>query len=65
MDARPQLLPTGPTARWLRVPVKWLRGEAEAGRVPHVKADRIYLFDPKAVENALLQRAREAVSDAR
>ena len=44
-------------ARWLRVPVKWLREEAEAGRIPHVKAGRVLLFNPDAVESVLAERA--------
>lgn len=55
-----KLLPTGPMARRLRVPVKWLRSEAEAGRIPHVKADNVLLFHPETVENLLVQRARTA-----
>jgi hypothetical protein len=53
----PKLLPVGPMARFLRVPVRWLRAEAEAGRIPHVKADRQLLFDPETVEAVLLDRA--------
>jgi hypothetical protein len=45
-------------ARRLRVPVKWLRAEAEAGRLPHVRADRAFLFDPDAVERVLLAHAQ-------
>ena len=58
MITTPKLLPIGPMARRLRVPVKWLRTEAEAGRVPHVKAERVYLFDPDAVERVLIERAQ-------
>ena len=47
-------------ARRLRVPVKWLRAEAEAGRVPCLKADKALLFDPLAVERTLLERAQQA-----
>jgi len=47
-------------ARLLRVPVRWLRMEAEAGRVPHIRADRAFLFDPDAVERVLLERAQES-----
>jgi len=47
-------------ARRLRVSVKWLRAEAEAGRVPHVRADRAFLFDPDAVERVLVERAQRA-----
>jgi hypothetical protein len=50
-------------ARRLRVPVKWLREEAAAGRVPHLRADKALLFDPDAVERVLLERAgREGVA---
>lgn len=45
-------------ARRLRVPVRWLRSEAEAGRVPCLRAERAILFDPEAVERVLLERAR-------
>ena len=54
-----RLLPVGPMARLLRVPVRWLRAEAEAGHVPHIKADRVLLFDPETVERVLLERARQ------
>ena len=57
---QPKLLPAGPTARWLRIPVKWLKAEAEAGRVPAVKCDRVFLFDPDVVERALLARAADS-----
>ena len=42
----------------LRVPVRWLRAEAEAGRVPHVQAERVLLFDPETVERVLVERAK-------
>jgi hypothetical protein len=54
----PKLLPVGPMARRLRIPVTWLRGEAEANRMPHVKAGKVFLFDPETVERVLLERAR-------
>lgn len=52
-----KLLPVGPMARRLRVPVAWLRGEAEAGRVPHIQAGKVFLFNPDAVEAELVERA--------
>ena len=45
-------------ARRLRVPARWLRAEAEAGRVPCLKADNALLFDPETVERVLWERAR-------
>jgi hypothetical protein len=61
MTARdlPALLPVGPMARFLRVPVTWLRAEAEAGRVPCLRAGKVLLFNPSAVEQALAVRAAE------
>jgi hypothetical protein len=53
-----RLLPIGPMARRLRVPVRWLRDEADAGRIPHLKAGKVFLFDPLTVERVLLERAR-------
>jgi hypothetical protein len=45
-------------ARRLRVPVRWLRAEADAGRLPHIRAERQFLFDLETVEGLLLARAR-------
>jgi len=50
-------------ARRLRVPVKWLRSEAEAGRIPHLKADRVLLFDPETVEQLLIERAKRDAAE--
>lgn len=57
----PRLLTVGQMARQLRVPVRWLKAEAEAERVPHLKADNVLLFEPETVEEVLVQRAREAL----
>jgi DNA-binding transcriptional MerR regulator len=51
-------------ARHLGVSVRWLRGEAERGALPHVKADTGLLFDRATVERLLAERARrEGVAD--
>ena len=60
-----KLLPLNIVARRLRVPVRWLRAEAEAGRVPSLKAENAFLCDPEAVETALLERARSLVPAAK
>ena len=39
--------------------VAWLKSEAEAGRIPCLKAGRRLLFDADAVETALIQRAAQ------
>lgn len=52
-----KLVTVGVMARRLRVPVAWLRAEAEAGGVPHLRAGRAILFSPEAVEKVLVERA--------
>jgi hypothetical protein len=52
------LLPLNIAARKLRVPFRWLRGEAEAGRIPCLRTDKQFMCDLEAVEAALLERAR-------
>ncbi len=41
----------------LRVPAKWLRQEALAGRIPCLRAGTAILVDPQSVEAALVRRA--------
>ena len=54
-----RLLKTGPMARRVGVPVRWLRAEADAGRIPALKAENVYLFDPAVVIDLLAQRAKD------
>lgn len=61
---RPELLPANQTARYLRVPLKWLKEEAAAGRLPCLDAGGVFLFDPELVERVLLIRAREEIHAA-
>jgi len=44
-------------ARILRIPIRWLRRETDANRLPHLDADGVSLFNPTAVRNALAERA--------
>ncbi len=53
-------LPIAPAARLLGVPVKWLRREAEAGRVPHLRVGPRLLVHLGGVERTLLERAEES-----
>ncbi len=53
------LLPLGIVALPLGVPRSWLRDEAEAGRVPCLKAGKRILFDVQLTEQLLLDRARK------
>jgi len=57
METDKKLLPLPHAARRLRVPSKWLREEAEAGRIPHLKAGVRLLLHVPTVEKLLLRRA--------
>lgn len=59
IDSKLKLLPVGPMSRMLHVPMKWLKAEAQAGRLPHIKAGNVFLFNPETVEAVLLERARK------
>lgn len=59
METKEQLLPLNLTARYFRVPLRWLREEAQAGRIPHVRAEKAFLFNIDVVERVLLERAAE------
>lgn len=58
MKPNANLVPLGMMARILCVPAKWLRSEADAQRLPHLKAGSRLLFNPDAVEAALVARAK-------
>jgi len=53
-----RLVPIGVMARRLRVPVAWLKQEAEANRIPSLRAGRAILVEPDAVMAALVERAK-------
>lgn len=55
----PKLISVKALARWLKVDADWIQSESEAGRLPHVRAGRDYLFDPDRVEQILLERAQQ------
>jgi len=52
-----ELLQAGPMARRMRVPVRWLKAEAEKGNIPCLNAGGVFLFHPEVVERILLERA--------
>ena len=65
MYTHPPLLPIGPVVRRLRVTVKWLRREVEAGHIPHFWADPCLLLDHEAVERMLLGQPRQKVLEVK
>jgi hypothetical protein len=52
-------------ARELNLPVKWLKTEALAGRIPCLKIGRHLRFNKKAVENSLTERAKMGGNNVR
>ena len=54
-----QLLRPSQLARDLGVSADWIRQEVAAGRLPHVEAGDVVLLDREAVEQRLLERARQ------
>lgn len=67
MDTTTRLLTLPRAARRFGLTTAWLRAEAEAGRVPCLRAGRRFLFDANVLERALLERAaaEEGPQDAR
>lgn len=49
-------------SRATRLPAAWLRREADAGRLPCIKAGRVRMFDPEAVKAALARLQMREVS---
>lgn len=52
-------------SRLTRLPVAWLKREADAGRLPCIRAGRRRMFDLEAVLKSLRERQESGVSDAR
>ena len=55
-------VPVNQAARALRVPVRWLRGEVEGGRLPGLRAGNVILVDLPTVKAMLAERARNEVA---
>jgi len=61
----PVTVPLGVMARRLHVPPKWLRQEAEAGRIPALRAGDRFVFRPDIVARIVAERAAEPPPDGR
>lgn len=48
-----KLVSAGEIAKELSVPASYIKAEAEAGRLPHIKTGRSYRFNPQAVAMAI------------
>ena len=49
-------------AKETRLPAAWLRREADAGRLPCIRAGKVRMFDPAAVTEALAERQKSGVA---
>jgi len=58
-----ELLSLHRAARRIGVTSRWLRSEADAGRIPCLRADGRYLYDIEAVKKALAVRAERGELD--
>ncbi len=54
-----ELLTIRQAAEQVNLPVRWLKAEAEAGRIPHLRIGRRLMFNLQAVRKALLDRAEQ------
>ena len=57
-----ELLPLRRMAAHLGVPSQWLREQAEAGRVPGLRAGTRWLFAPEAARAAVLSMAGDPMA---
>ena len=57
MNDAPALLSLAAMSARLGVRVAWLAAEVDRDRVPYLRAGRVLLFNPYAVELVLLERA--------
>ena len=65
MKRKEILLSLGAMARQLGVTTRWLREEAEAGKLPHLKAGERYLFEVNTVVSILVQRAKKEADNGK
>jgi hypothetical protein len=57
------LLSVRAVAKHFGVTATWLKAEADAGRVPCLRAGKRYLFNTPAVEAVLFERAAAAAKE--
>ena len=59
-----RIVPLGVMARLVHVPTRWLRAEAEAGRIPALRAGDRFVFCPDVVSRIVAERAAQASGEA-
>jgi len=63
-NAQTQLLSLPALAEALKLPESWIKAEADAGRIPHLKIGKRYRFNRGAVVLALAERAANSGKEA-
>jgi len=59
----PRFIPLDALAETLKLPRRWLRTEADANRIPHLRIGNRRLFDVRQVRDALARIAERGVKD--
>lgn len=59
-DGNPQLLSLPALAETLKLPKSWIKAEADAGKLPHLRIGKRYRFNRDAVVRALAERAAQS-----
>ena len=59
-----QLLSLPELARALNLPESWIKAEANAGRIPHLRIGKRYRFNSETVIRALAERAAKGGKEA-
>lgn len=60
MSTSPSPIGVAELAARLKLPIRWIKVEAKAGRLPHLRVGRRLLFNLDAVNAALARRAAES-----
>ena len=63
MSGDPRFLSLFLMSRRLGLPEKWLKAQAEAGILPHLKIGRRLMFDPEMVEQTITALAANQAED--
>jgi excisionase family DNA binding protein len=58
-NGKSQLLSLPALAEALKLPESWIKAEADAGKIPHLKIGKRYRFNRDAVICALAERAAQ------
>lgn len=58
IETEKEIITDAKLAKKLGVKAAWLRSEADRGVFPHVRAEERYLFNPKTIQNIIIENAK-------